>query len=300
MAFDGVLEDEELHHIGPGKRLRGEHRRNAGCERHDIYKALPLIARGERRMQFAPRRPLRQRREMQRDLHELALSPGADSRREERLVRQSTIAVHLGLMLVRELEGVGAIRTGEPMLATAPLHHVDELASAAAIALYTLNGDPEVGRQQPGVDQWPDQADCRSRVASRNSDEARGANRRRLVGGELRKAIDPARAHAMRRAAVEHAGARVGDHGDRLARRLVGQAEDRDIDLVQKAPALVIVLAALRVDADELDIVATAQTGADLQASRAVLTVDEDRWPAHPLSPASAQGSIDHRVTTGN
>src|SRR3546814_955622 len=43
---------------------------------------------------------------------------------------------------------------------------------------------------------------------------------------ELRKAVGPAGVGAVGGAGVDDPGPRIVDHGDRLARRLVGQAED--------------------------------------------------------------------------
>src|SRR6185437_14565625 len=112
--------------------------------------------------------------------NELTLPPSADGGGEERLAREAAIAVHLGLMLVRQLQRVGAIGTGEAVLAAVPFDDVDELPPAAAITLHALDGDRIVRRQQPGIDERPDQPDGRRRITPRHGDEARGADRRRL------------------------------------------------------------------------------------------------------------------------
>src|SRR5216683_7886185 len=113
--------------------------------------------------------------------------------------------MHLRLMLVRELQRIGAVGTGEAMVAAPPFHHVDELPPAAAVALHPLNRYRVICRQQPGIDQWADQPDSRRGVAPRYGNEARVADRRRLRRRQFRKAVDPASADAMRRAAVEDA-----------------------------------------------------------------------------------------------
>src|SRR3546814_19201983 len=50
---------------------------------------------------------------------------------------------------------------------------------------------------------------------------------------ELRKAVGPAGVGAVGGAGVDDPGPRIVDHGDRLARRLVGQAEGGEVGLVE-------------------------------------------------------------------
>ena len=56
----------------------------------------------------------------------------------------------------------------------------------------------------------------------------------------------------MRGAAVEDAHALVGDERHRFARRLVGQTEHGEIDIVEQAAPLGRILATLGRDADHL------------------------------------------------
>ena len=66
------------------------------------------------------------------------------------------------------------------------------------------------------------------------------------------------------------------DQRHALPRRIVGQAEDRDVGGVEELGARGRVLAALGRNRDDLDVVAAASRAPDLQAGGAVFAVDED------------------------
>ena len=63
---------------------------------------------------------------------------------------------------------------------------------------------------------------------------------------------------------------------DRLARRRIGQAQERDVGRVEQARALGRVLAQLGRGAQDLDVAAAREILVDAQAGRAFLAVDED------------------------
>jgi hypothetical protein len=111
-----------------------------------------------------------------------------------------------------------------------------------------------------------------------------------LAGRQLGKAEHPAFGHAVRGAGVDDAGLlarqRV-DHGHRLARRVVVQAQD---DQVHRGHELALgrrVLAACRVDADHGHAGHVLQPFADLQAGGAGLAVDEN--PSHARCPRAKE-----------
>jgi len=104
----------------------------------------------------------------------------------------------------------------------------------------------------------------------------RRAQRGALAGRQLGQAEDPAGLRAVRGAGVDDAGARVGHQRRRLLGRHIGQAQKGHIGGVEQARALGRVLAALGVDAQQLDVGALRQHLVDAQARRAFLTVDED------------------------
>ncbi len=66
--------------------------------------------------------------------------------------------------------------------------------------------------------------------------EARDAGA--LIGGQLGQAEHPVARRPVRGARVDQAGRRIGDERDGLARRCVGQAEERDVGRVQQPRAL--------------------------------------------------------------
>ena len=80
----------------------------------------------------------------------------------------------------------------------------------------------------------------------------------------------------VRRAGVDHLDRRVLDHGDRLARRLVGQAKDGQVGGVQHPGAGGGVLAVRFGEAQKFHVGAARQPGADLQARRTGLAIDKN------------------------
>ena len=68
----------------------------------------------------------------------------------------------------------------------------------------------------------------------------------------------------------------VVDQRHAFLRRIVGQAQDRDIGRVEEVGARGRILAPLGRDRDDLEVVAAGKPRPDLQAGRAVFAVDED------------------------
>ena len=166
--------------------------------------------------------------EEQRDRHKHAPREGADGRHEDRAPLQPGIGDDLGDVFVGEAQGV-ELETWRGARFVVRDHGF----AAAAVAGDRVDGDRHGRRDDLGVDERTQQGDRARRVAARVGDEARGADRLGLARREFRKAVGPSRRHAMRGRGVEHARAvrHGGDQGDRLARGVVREAEDDDVDL---------------------------------------------------------------------
>ncbi len=78
---------------------------------------------------------------------------------------------------------------------------------------------------------------------------------------------------------VDDAGAIVVDQRHALTRRIVGQAQDHEIGIVQRRAPRRGILAQIAVERDEIDLGAPGQPFADFQAGGAGSAVDEDRTP---------------------
>jgi hypothetical protein len=98
----------------------------------------------------------------------------------------------------------------------------------------------------------------------------------RLAGVEFRQPVDPVWIGPVRGAGIDQARSRVLDHGRGLARRVVGQAEHREIGGVEHLGARRGVFACVFRQAQELDIGAPFQAFADLQSGGADLAIDEN------------------------
>lgn len=147
-----------------------------------------------------------------------------------------------------------------------------------------MNADRVIRRQKARLHERAQQPDRAGQVAARVG-HARGArNTLSLPFAHLRKAVDPARRGAMRRAGVDHAHARVDDGRDRLARGRIGQAQDGDIAGVDGLGTALRVFAGVggkRQQFQVLPLDPAAQTLVDLQAGGALVAVDEDEGRGH-------------------
>ncbi len=121
--------------------------------------------------------------------------------------------------------------------------------------------------------------------------------RSRWSARELGQAERPAARGPVCRAGVDEAGARIGDEGDRLACRRVGQAQEGDVGGVQQARTLARILAQLGRGAQHLDIAALGEVLVDAKAGRAFLAVDENAGAHADLeSEARAYGRAARRA----
>src|SRR5690606_13420379 len=93
---------------------------------------------------------------------------------------------------------------------------------------------------------------------------------------EFRQSVDPAGLRPVRSAGVDDAGSRVDDQRGRLPRRRVRQAEKGNVGRIQQPRAFHRILAPLRIDLEDFDVLAAAQELIDLQACRAFLAIHEN------------------------
>ena len=157
----------------------------------------------------------------------------------------------------------------------------DHLPAAAAIARQRIDADRIVARQHTGIHQRPNKGDGAGRIAAWVGNPRGVPNFLGLIRGKLGEAINPSGIDPMRGAGVQHPHRRIVDQRHRFFRGVIGQTKNDQIDRVQQAAALALILALFRRDADELDIVAAVQPRPYLQAGGPSFAVDENPGLAH-------------------
>ena len=291
MALGLVGEDVEAHLVGAVQPFGIQVVHGAGfLERGDGDEAPAPVVGGERGVEFGRPRRSRQRGQMQRDLDDHALAEAPDAGYEERAHGEAAADLDFRHVLVRQAEAVDPKRGRDVPSGVRILEPLDQLPAAAAVAGDGVDGDRRVGRKQPGRDQGMDEHHRGQGITARVADPFRRGDAPGLLGVPFRQAVDPLGIAPVRRAGVDDAQVRVFDHGDGLARRRVGQAEDREIGGVQHLGAGARVLARRLGQAQELDVGAALQPRPDLQARGTDLAVDEDFcrhgvirfWPSDP------------------
>jgi hypothetical protein len=182
-------------------------------------------------------------------------------------------------MLVRERERVRT-RRGEYRIA-ALLVLLDHLPPAARVAGDRRRRHRMRRRQQARIDERPYEQDERGRVTAGIGDARRRADARALIGRKLRQPEHPVRRRPVRGARVDETRLRIRDERRRLAGGRVGQTQKRDVGRVQQPRAFSRVLAFVRVDAEDLDVVAPREHVANAQPRGAFLPIDERHPPRH-------------------
>jgi hypothetical protein len=132
-------------------------------------------------------------------------------------------------MLVLEAERVKL--EGWAALAVMRLDHA---LATAGIAADRVDRDGVIARHDAGLDERADEPDRARRITAGVGDLARSGDAFGLALGHLGKAIGPIGIDAMRGAGVEQFGRAVAKlvcDRRRLARRVVGQAQDHEINL---------------------------------------------------------------------
>ncbi len=88
---------------------------------------------------------------------------------------------------------------------------------------------------------------------------------------------------AVRRARIDHPNGGVFDGRYRVACGLVGQAENRDVAVVDGFGATLRILAMFRAEGEKPQIAALAQTLMDLQPGGALVAIDEYKGTCHGM-----------------
>ena len=153
----------------------------------------------------------------------------ADRRHENRPQRQPAVKLDFGDVLVLQrqavkLEGGAA---GVFMIA-------DHRLAAAGITGHGVDGDRVIEGQNPRIDQRAQQPDAAGRVTTGIGDVLRPRDAIGLPRQHFREPIDPVGIDAVRGAGVQHfrrGVAQACGHGSGFFGRVVGQAEDHEVDL---------------------------------------------------------------------
>ena len=92
--------------------------------------------------------------------------------------------------------------------------------------------------------------------------------------GQLGKAVIPVQVGAMRGRCIDDTGGIILDERDRLFRRRIRQAQERNVGCIEELAALLGVLALILIDEQQLDVVAAAEALVNLETGRALFAVD--------------------------
>jgi hypothetical protein len=195
---------------------------------------------------------------------------------EERPYLEATVRLNFRHVLVGQAEGVDPERRVDVVGRVGLLEALDQLAPASAVAGDRVDRDRVIRRQQAARHQGAQQGHRGERVAPRVGDPFGRADARRLPAVQFRKAINPVRIGPVRRGGIDDPQRRVLDQSGGLPRRLVGQAENRQVGPIEHPGPPRGVFPLVFRQAQELHIAAPGQPRADLQASGAHITVDEN------------------------
>ena len=235
--------------------------------------AAALVEGGERVVEIGAARLPRQRVEMQRHRYQHALAEMPDRRHEDRTARQPGVKLGLRHVLVLEPEAVEL--EGR---AAVPVMRLDQPPAASGIAADRVDRDRIIARDEAGFDQRAQEPDRAGGIAPGVADLGGSGDAFGLARHHLGKSVGPLRVYPMRGAGVEQLGhvrpEPVGQR-HRLARRLVRQAQDDEIDLGHHVAARRDILPLRRREAAQRDLRQRLEPRGDAKAGRAGLAVDE-------------------------
>ena len=203
---------------------------------------------------------------------------------EERRRRGPTETLHLRQMLVSLIEIVkterdaGIARPGRRRCGPVALRH---LPSAARVTRDRVHRERSRRRQHTRFDERTHREDETLRVAAGVRHPCRAADRFALPLAKLGQPVGPGRIDTPRAAGVDDARLTVAGEADRLRRRIVRQAQDRQV-----RPREVLGpgarLATLRLRNEEkLDVVSRIEHLANPEPGRSGLAVDIDLGFVH-------------------
>ena len=162
--------------------------------------------------------------------------------------------------------------------AAVPVMRLDQRSAAAGIAADRADRDRVIGRDEPGLDERPQQTDGAGRVTAGIGDFARPRDLSGLIGRHFRKAIGPFRMDPVSGAGVEQlrcVGAERPGQCNRLSRSIIGQTQHNEIAGCHYVLASRWILALRRGQAAQLYAGYHFEPRSDAEASRASLAIDE-------------------------
>ncbi|MNT24948.1 hypothetical protein D3C72_1604480 [compost metagenome] len=134
---------------------------------------------------------------------------------------------------------------------------------------------------QARLDQRPQQGDCAGGVAPGVAHSQGLRNPLSLAGAHLGKAVHPAGIRAVGGTGVDDPDLGIDDGSRRLPRRLIRQAQDRDIAGIDRLGAPLRVLAVGLGQRQQPQIAAPVEPFMDLQAGGALVAVDKYKGLGH-------------------
>ena len=153
----------------------------------------------------------------------------ADRRHENRPPRQPAVKLCFGDVLVLQRQAVKLKRWSAGVFVVG-----DHRLAAAGIAGHGVDRDRIIGRKKAGIDQRAQQPDAAGRVTTGIGDVLRPRDAIGLPRQHFRESVDPVGIDAVRGAGVQHfrrGVAQACGHGSGFFGRVVGQAEDHEVDL---------------------------------------------------------------------
>ena len=184
-------------------------------------------------------------------------------------------AGNLRQMLVLQGQAVAVDHAVGLVVCAVILERRDQRLAASGIARDRVDRHRIVGRDQPARDQRMEHCNRRYRIAARIADPFRGPHHITMAGFVFVEPISPAFDGPVGGRRIDHRRVAL-DHGDGFPRRIIRQAKDRYIGLVERVPTRCGILASHLTQLDKRHISARGEPFIYLQAGRSGLTVDEN------------------------
>jgi hypothetical protein len=144
------------------------------------------------------------------------------------------VLLHLGQMLVRQAEAIDARHRLRVTGRRRVLEFRDHAFAAAGIAGEAIHGDGELRRQKTGAYQRAHQRQKAGGPAARIAHPLGRCDAVIAIGFQFGEAVGPTRRHAMGAGGVDHPHIGIVDQRHGLLRRLVRQAQDHHIGVVER------------------------------------------------------------------
>ena len=183
---------------------------------------------------------------------------------------------HFRDMLVRQTQRVPAMHGFNKDRRIFFLEFLDHAFAAAGITGDAMHRQRKIGRHQPRRHQWPRQ---RQKAGGPAAGIGHALGRRDgfvTVRRKLREAIGPAISHAVGGGSVNHPHTRIINQGHGFTRRVVRQAQDHQIGIVERLLARAGIFAVGIAEGDQRKLAAPRKPFADLKPRGACRAVYEN------------------------